>query len=114
MLTHAELLSTRCAHAEQALDQTAIDHYCRLLTGWSMQDGKLCKTFAFANYYETLAFVNAIAYIIHHEDHHPEMIVTYNRCALKFDTHSVNDGKGGISNNDFILAAKIDALNHGA
>jgi 4a-hydroxytetrahydrobiopterin dehydratase len=48
--------------------------------------------------------------VIHAEDHHPELVVTYNRCVIRFDTHTVNGGKGGISENDFICAAKIDAI----
>jgi 4a-hydroxytetrahydrobiopterin dehydratase len=54
--------------------------------------------------------VNAIAAVIHQEDHHPELILTYQRCTVKYDTHSVNAGKGGLSDNDFICAAKIDAV----
>jgi 4a-hydroxytetrahydrobiopterin dehydratase len=57
-----------------------------------------------------LAFINAIAYVVHAEDHHPELVVTYNRCVVKFDTHSVNGGRGGISENDFICATKVDAI----
>ena len=68
------------------------------------------RQFAFGDYYETLAFINAIAYVIHAEDHHPELTVTYNRCAVRFDTHSVNEGKGGLSINDFICAAKVNAI----
>ncbi|MFT2520759.1 4a-hydroxytetrahydrobiopterin dehydratase [Escherichia coli] len=48
--------------------------------------------------------------MIHAEDHHPELTVTYNRCNVKFDTHSVNEGRGGLSANDFICAAKVDAI----
>lgn len=110
MLTHLQLLSARCVHREQGLDQTTIDHYLALLPSWQMADGKLCKTFSFKNYYEAMAFLNAAAYIIHAEDHHPETVLTYNRCTFKFDTHSVNGGRGGISENDFICAAKIDRL----
>lgn len=110
MLTQEELLKKKCAHAEQALDEAAINHYLALVPGWSLESGKLCKQYQFTNYYETLAFVNAIAFLLHAADHHPEMLITYNRCLLKFDTHSVNGGKGGISENDFICAAQIDAM----
>ena len=48
--------------------------------------------------------------MVHAEDHHPELVVTYNRCCVRFDTHSVNHGSGGISENDFICAAKADAI----
>jgi 4a-hydroxytetrahydrobiopterin dehydratase len=64
------------------------------------------KTYAFDDYHRTLAFVNALAWIVHAEDHHPELRVGYGRCVVRFDTHSV----GGISINDFICAAKVDAL----
>ena len=74
--------------------------------GWALAGEFLEKTFAFSNYYETLAFVNAMAWICHQEDHHPELVVTYNRCVVRFNTHSVN----GISVNDLICAAKVNAL----
>jgi 4a-hydroxytetrahydrobiopterin dehydratase len=64
------------------------------------------RRFKFANYYETMAFVNAVAFIAHREDHHPDLEVGYNACGVRFSTHSV----GGLSDNDFISAAKIDAL----
>mgnify|MGYP000644397331 CR=1 FL=1 len=76
------------------------------LNGWVVEEGKLVKLHRFANYYETLAFVNALAWIAHREDHHPEMYVTYNSCKVEFATHSVD----GLSRNDFICAAKVDAL----
>jgi 4a-hydroxytetrahydrobiopterin dehydratase len=76
------------------------------VTGWALQAGALEKTFRFANYHQTMAFVNAVAWIAHREDHHPELRVTYDRCVARFDTHSV----GGISINDFICAAQVDAL----
>ena len=71
-----------------------------------MANGAIEKTFTFKNYHETMAFVNALAWIAHTEDHHPDLVVTYNRCIVRFTTHSV----GGISINDFICAAKADAL----
>ena len=64
------------------------------------------KTFNFANYFETLAFVNAVAFIAHTQDHHPDLSVHYNRCVVRFNTHDV----GGISISDFDCAAQIDAL----
>ena len=67
---------------------------------------ELQRTFKFKNYYETIAFVNALAWIAHQDDHHPDIEVSYNRCVVHYSTHSI----GGISENDFICAAKIDAL----
>lgn len=110
MPTTAELLAQHCQHMEQGFSEAQIADYLQVLPGWTLEAGKLVKTFAFDNYYQNLAFVNAIAYVIHKEDHHPELVVTYNRCVVKFDTHSVNGGKGGISLNDFICAAKLDAI----
>ena len=67
---------------------------------------ELQRTCKFKNYYQTIAFVNALAWIAHQDDHHPELEVSYNRCVIHYSTHSI----GGISENDFICAAKIDAL----
>lgn len=112
MINTADLLKKKCHHMETGLTDTEITDHLAAVDGWSLQESKIVKTFAFRNYHETLAFINAIAHVIHAEDHHPELIATYNRCTLKFDTHSVNGGRGGISENDFICAAKIDAVFH--
>ena len=76
------------------------------LQGWKVEGGKLTKSFAFANYYETMAFVNALAWISHREDHHPDLGVHYNKCRVEYSTHAI----GGLSENDFICAAKCEAL----
>ena len=76
------------------------------LKGWIVEDGKLVKLYPFRNYYETMAFVNALAWISHREDHHPDLQVGYNKCRVEYSTHAI----GGLSENDFILAAKIDEL----
>ena len=76
------------------------------LKGWQLQDGKLAKVYPFANYHHTMAFVNALAWISHREDHHPDLEVGYNKCRVVYWTHAV----GGLSENDFICAAKCDAL----
>lgn len=109
-ITATELAARRCAHQTTALDQTAIAQHLAALPEWTIADGKLARNFAFKDYYQTLAFVNAIAWVIHAEDHHPDLAVSYNRCGVKFDTHSVNEGRGGLSINDFICAAKVDAV----
>lgn len=110
MLNIAELLEKKCHPQETGLTGRDVAEYLATLDGWTLQEDKIVKVFEFKNYYETLAFINAIAYVIHAEDHHPELIVTYNRCIVKFNTHSVNNGNGGISENDFICAAKVDAI----
>ena len=104
------LLQKKCAPNAAALSANAITEYMSAISGWQQDGARIAKTFKFKDYYETLAFINAIAYVIHAEDHHPELVVTYNRCVVKFDTHSVNGGTGGISENDFICAAKVDAI----
>jgi 4a-hydroxytetrahydrobiopterin dehydratase len=64
------------------------------------------RTFSFDNYYQTVSFVNSIASMIHREDHHPQLTVTFNRCVVRWDTHTVK----GISLNDLICAAKCDVV----
>lgn len=110
MIKTNDLLAKKSQHTTVALDPASFPTYFAAVPGWAQDGSRIVKTYEFKNYYETLAFINAIAYVIHAEDHHPELIVTYNRCMIKFDTHTVNDGKGGISENDFICAAKIDCI----
>ncbi|MDB5774219.1 MAG: 4a-hydroxytetrahydrobiopterin dehydratase [Herbaspirillum sp.] len=106
----SDLIERKCSPATQALTPAEVDQYLAALSDWRLENGKIVRCFGFGDYYETLAFINAIAYVIHAEDHHPELRVTYNRCTVRFDTHSVNGGKGGLSINDFICAAKVDAI----
>lgn len=89
-----------------ALTRAAIDSLLKEVPGWAYDGKVILKTWSFKNYYETLAFANAVAWVAHGEDHHPDMSVGYNRCRVEFSTHSI----GGISENDFICAAKIQAL----
>ena len=89
-----------------AMNAQEIDAHLKQVEGWSHSDGAIEKSFRFKDYHHTLAFVNAVAWIAHREDHHPEIAFGYNRCTLRFNTHSV----GGISLNDFICAAQVDAL----
>lgn len=77
-----------------------------LLKGWIIEDGKLVKLYPFSNYYQTMAFVNAVAWVSHREDHHPDLMVGYNKCRVEYSTHAIE----GLSENDFICAAKCDAL----
>jgi 4a-hydroxytetrahydrobiopterin dehydratase len=110
MLTTDDLLKRNCQPRVAGLSDAEIAPYLAAVDGWVLKDGKIVKTFAFKDYYRTMAFVNAMAYMIHAQDHHPELLVTYDRCIVMFSTHSVNNGNGGISENDFICAAKLDAL----
>ena len=74
--------------------------------GWRLIDGALEKTYTFKNYFETMGFVNALAFIANAEDHHPELAVSYGKCSVRFNTHDVN----GISVSDFFCASKVEAL----
>ncbi|TAG32833.1 MAG: 4a-hydroxytetrahydrobiopterin dehydratase [Polaromonas sp.] len=75
-------------------------------TGWRLMGGALEKTFSFKNYFETIGFVNALAFIANAEDHHPDLAVSYSKCTVRFNTHDVD----GISVSDFFCASKVDAL----
>ncbi|MEJ2581216.1 MAG: 4a-hydroxytetrahydrobiopterin dehydratase [Acidobacteriota bacterium] len=81
-----------------------LEHRLGHAEGWEIEDGSLTKTFQFEDHYQAMAFANAVAWISHREDHHPEMTVGYTTCALRYFTHSI----GGISENDFICSAKVD------
>jgi 4a-hydroxytetrahydrobiopterin dehydratase len=76
--------------------------------GWSLSAdaNEISRTFKFKNYYETMAFVNALAWVAHREDHHPDIEVGYSACRVRFTTHAIK----GLSENDFICAAKINRL----
>ncbi|KAB2902496.1 MAG: 4a-hydroxytetrahydrobiopterin dehydratase [Burkholderiaceae bacterium] len=94
----------------RALSATEIVTQLAQLGGWQLSgDGAqvaIEKTYHFANYYETISFVNAVAFIANAEDHHPDLSVHYNRCVVRLNTHDVH----GISATDFDCAARFDAL----
>ena len=94
----------------RALTATEVVAKLAQLEGWSLSgDGAhvaIEKTYRFANYYETIAFVNAVAFIAHAEDHHPDLSVHYDRCVVRLNTHDVH----GISSTDFECATQFDAL----
>jgi 4a-hydroxytetrahydrobiopterin dehydratase len=109
MTNHSDLTGKHCQpckDGDPALSASAAGELLKRLDGWTLQEKSIRKTFAFKNYYQTIAFVNAIAWMTHREDHHPDLQVGYNRCVVEYSTHSV----GGLSENDFICAAKVDAL----
>ncbi|MGH6623835.1 MAG: 4a-hydroxytetrahydrobiopterin dehydratase [Burkholderiaceae bacterium] len=107
MKTLDQLLATSCRHLSGSpLNSAQIAEQLSVLDGWTQEDRSIAKDYAFADFRATMAFVNALAEMVDREDHHPEMVVGYNRCRVRFDTHSV----GGISDNDFICAAKTDLI----
>ncbi|MEO7622626.1 MAG: 4a-hydroxytetrahydrobiopterin dehydratase [Gallionella sp.] len=104
-----DLTSKQCKPCEGGtppLTSAQIDSLMQKIEGWRQLDHLISKTYHFKNYYQTIAFVNAIAWLSHREDHHPDLAVTYNSCQVEYTTHAIN----GLSENDFICAAKVDAL----
>lgn len=108
----AELATARCTPLRGVEHQLSPERVAELLDalpeGWRLIDdgAAIAKTFRFPDYHRTMAFVNALAFIAHAEDHHPDLGVHYDRCVVRFSTHDV----GGLSINDFIGAAKAEAL----
>lgn len=94
----------------RALTATEVVAKLAQFDGWSLTgDGAnvaIEKTYRFANYHETIAFVNAVAFIAHTEDHHPDLSVHYDRCVVRLNTHDV----AGLSASDFDCATRFDAL----
>ena len=93
-----------------ALNATAVVANLAKLEGWTLNgDGPevvIEKTYSFENYYQTMAFVNAVAFIAHAQDHHPHLSVQYKHCVVRFNTHDVT----GLTLKDFESAARVDAL----
>jgi len=87
--------------------KTAQNHLQQLASHWQISpDNKsIYSDFKFKNYYHVMAFINALAWIAHHENHHPDLEVGYNHCLVRYSTHAL----GGLTENDFICAAKTDA-----
>jgi 4a-hydroxytetrahydrobiopterin dehydratase len=108
----SSLTEKHCKPCEGGVAPLAMDAATRLLEqlqpGWQLiEDGKaLHREWKFKNFYRTMSFVNAIAHIANTEDHHPDLQVGYDYCRVRYSTHAI----GGLSENDFICAAKVDAL----
>jgi 4a-hydroxytetrahydrobiopterin dehydratase len=100
------LAHRRCVASLPKATTVEISEWSKLIPEWKIENGELCRKFDFKNYYQTMAFVNALAWISHAEDHHPDLLVKYNACVVRYSTHSV----GGLSESDFICAAKADGL----
>jgi 4a-hydroxytetrahydrobiopterin dehydratase len=96
----------RSSNQLSVLSAAEIKQMLQQVPGWTYRDGVISKTFSFADYAQTMAFASATAWISHRQDHHPDLHVGYNSCRIDYCTHAV----AGISENDFICAAKIDAL----
>lgn len=110
----AELAQRNCvpiAAASRPLEKTRALEFNKQLSGWTVSgDSKwLSKEFKFSDFSDALRFTNEIGALAEQEKHHPDIILSYGRVAIELTTHSI----GGLSENDFILAAKIDALTKG-
>ncbi|MBP6627673.1 MAG: 4a-hydroxytetrahydrobiopterin dehydratase [Arenimonas sp.] len=111
MTSTADLSTSRCTPLKgeaHRLPAATAARYLAELPGWALAEGgdAIVKTFRFADYYRTLAFVNALAWVAHAEDHHPDLSVHYDRVVVRYSTHDV----GGLSQNDVICAAKANHL----
>lgn len=107
----SDLHLKKCAPCEGGiakLDGQSVGILLAKIPGWKLvaEGTAIERTFNFENYWQTMAFVNAAAFVAHTEDHHPDLSVHYNRCVVRYNTHAV----GGLTDNDFICAAKVNVL----
>jgi 4a-hydroxytetrahydrobiopterin dehydratase len=111
-MNETQLSERKCVPCEggvQPLTRAEAEKYlARLTPGWSLLDGgkAIGREWKFKDFYRTMSFVNAVAHIANQEDHHPDLEVGYGNCRVRFMTHAIK----GLSENDFICAAKIDRL----
>jgi 4a-hydroxytetrahydrobiopterin dehydratase len=96
-----------CTHGAVALDDAAVSALLPQLPDWHVDGNRLLREFLFRDYHETIEFVNALAFMVHREDHHPDLQVGYRRCTASWTTHSAGHK---LSENDFICAARADAI----
>ena len=112
MVKASELVKRRCEPCEGGVPPLKAGVVKQLMTAlhedWELAaDGKsIARTFTFAGYHRTISFVNAVAWIAENEGHHPDLTVLYGRVEVRYTTHAID----GLSENDFICAAKIDRL----
>ncbi|MBB70895.1 MAG: 4a-hydroxytetrahydrobiopterin dehydratase [Legionellales bacterium] len=109
-----QLTQKRCLPCEggvPALDMDAATRMLEQVEEWDLKESgkEIVRSFHFKNYYETMAFVNAIAWMAHNENHHPDIELSYNHALVRYSTHAI----GGLSENDFICAAKVDKIFRG-
>lgn len=108
-MTTIDLTARVCRPCEGGVDpmtRDQIDAVLPQVAGWALADGHLERSFRFDNYYKTISFVNAVAWVANKENHHPVMEVGFRQCTVRLWTHAID----GLSENDFICAAKISLL----
>jgi len=101
------LICQDCTHGAAALPEADLPALLALVPAWRAEAGALLRTYAFSDWPETLAFVTALGWMAHRQDHHPRLTVEYRRCTVAWTTHSAGNR---LSRNDFICAARADAL----
>ncbi|MEZ4222071.1 MAG: 4a-hydroxytetrahydrobiopterin dehydratase [Polyangiaceae bacterium] len=106
-----DLRTKRCVPCEGGvppLDAEGIERLLASVPAWSLGEagGVILRRFSFQDFHHTMEFVNAVAWIAHREDHHPDLVVSWGACEVRYTTHAA----GGLTENDFICAAKVDAL----
>lgn len=103
------LTEKRCVPCEGGvppLGKSEVERLLAQIPGWSLSDKWITKEFQFKNFVEAMKLVNCVAVLAEAEGHHPDIHIHYNRVRFDIWTHAI----GGLSENDFILAAKIDTL----
>lgn len=108
-MTTCNISDRRCLPCEGGIPPLSTEEAARLMQGvpeWKLIGHRIERNFVFANHYEAMSFVNAVAWISHRQDHHPELKIGYKDCLVSYTTHAID----GLSENDFICAAKIDRL----
>ncbi len=95
-----------CEGGVKPYSEQQIGKLLKSIPDWEFSNGTLVRTFEFMNFYQTMAFVNAVAWLANLENHHPDLEIGYSRCVIRYSTHAI----GGISENDFICAAKINTI----
>jgi 4a-hydroxytetrahydrobiopterin dehydratase len=100
------LAAQHCKPGAARLLATETSRHLETLDGWTLAGDAIEKTFHFAGYPQTIAFVNAVAAIAQREDHHPDLSVHYDHCTVTWSTHSA----GGVTMNDIVCAALVDDL----
>lgn len=111
MTPQCDLTKKHCVPCEGGIPPLAlnvVENHLQSMPKWQLNEQKntIFRVLSFENFHETMAFVNAIAWISHQENHHPDLEVGYNRCVVHYMTHAVQ----GLTENDFICAAKVDQL----
>lgn len=109
MTSQCDITNRHCVPCEGGvapLSEGEVRDLLASLPDWALSEGRIEKSFPFRDHYETMTFVNAIAWVSHLEGHHPDLAVGYNSVTVRYSTHAIS----GLSENDFICAAKIEKL----